>query len=675
MITTGITKEAFMSLLEVKLNANYTNEQKALIESFGDGPTFCFADPGTGKTYTAIGGLLTAELFKGIPGQNIYALSFTRLATGELAVRHEAACQKLGISRQVNFATLHSLCRTILLDNYRLLGMTKFESTGALTMERAYRIIEDSCAEWGVAIEPRSIRSVVNACSTLNAALIFDQDTVMTKMVFKDCHIDYELFERLRGLLFSYSLLTETISVSDLLLYTVMLLTRHPEISQKFKEKCKLMLVDEAQDLSLLQLRIISLLTDNPVLIGDMKQQIYGFNGACQEVVSEFHKLYPTCTDMKLTQSFRCKNEIAEYAKKIIQYNDIGGADYKGTGDGGSVHVIAGLYENGADIVHLSEHLHKEFVTNNNHFPKEYLFLVRNNISIIPIVEELFKQGLPFRVNKYKKACEVPVIKELCELVQLCEQPYNVNNVLALRYLIPEFREYTNIYTHPYYQICKKTGCNIFEVNYQFRNIPLASKAMNILVETQEMLHNGATTGELFNHLWPLFEETWLSANKWKLEAKPEYYLASVNTLTRKPYQKFIQDETLKMDIIKESERYGRGIRCYTMHASKGLEADIVYIIDADEGLIPNDKKLKEMMDKKCDMDAARAIREERSLCFVACTRAREELNIIYNDKPSSMLLGENQYAMFDSVYSYYKTVGDDINSFEKFTERYIPHE
>ena len=673
MITTGITKEAFMDALEVKLKADYTAEQKALIESFGTGPVFCFADPGTGKTFTAIGGLLYGELFKAIPGNNIYALSFTNLATGELAVRHERACQKLGITKQVTFATLHKLCRQILKDNYRLLGMTKFDSSGELTMEKAYSIIEGSCDEMGVVIEPNQIRNVVRACSSLNAALIFDQDVVETKMVFKDCKMPYTLFDELRGLLFSYSLLSETISVSDLLLYTVMLLTRHPEVSESFKSQCKLMLIDEAQDLSLLQLRIISLLTDNPILIGDMKQQIYGFNGACQEVVAEFHKLYPHCRDLKLTQSFRCKNEIADYATRIIIPNNVGGEDYKGIGYGGTVKLLDGLYEDGADIVGVCKNLHDEFVANSSRLTREYLFLVRNNVSIIPVVEELFKQGLPFRVNKYQPAYNIPVIKELCELIHLADQPQSVDSVLALRYLIPEFRGYHSLYEHPFYQICKKTGCSIFEVNYQFQNIPLASKAMELVIEVHEMIRNGATMNEMFNKLWPLYEENWIKYIQWRLEAKPEYYINAVQSLTRKTYNKFMQDEMQKDLIIKECERYGRGVRCYTMHASKGLEADVVYIVDADQGLIPNESKLKQMLDKKCDMDAARAIREERALCYVACTRARSELYIVHNGKPAPILLGDNPYAQYDLVYSYYKTNGDDIRAFESFTDKYIP--
>lgn len=672
MITTDITEDAFISAMEVKLNANYTDEQRELITSFGKGPVFCFADPGTGKTYSAIGGLLYAELFERIPGNEIYALSFTNLATGELAVRHEKACNKLGITRTVNFATLHKLCRQILKDNHRKLGMYKFDSTGVLSMERAYSLIESTSQEWGITIEPAKIKACIHACSTLNAALIFDEDNVVSKMAFKECNMDYELFDRIRGLLFSYSLMTETISVSDLLLYTLMLMQKFPEVSEEFKSHCKLMLVDEAQDLSLLQLRIISMLTDNPVFIGDMKQQIYAFNGACQETVQAFGRLYPNYKHLELTRSFRCRNEIADYATKIILYNEIGGENYKGIGPGGSVNVMNGLFEDGLNIHDLAVKLHEDFINNKNRLPKDYLFLVRNNISIIPIVEELYQQNLPFRVNKYTPAYEVPVIKELIELLQLCEAPRTLSNIMALRYLIPEFRGYYNLQKHPFYNICKETGCSIFEVNYQFKDMGVGSAAMMLLVEVQEMLSKGAEIRDLFNKLWPMYEANWLSWTAWKLEAKPDYYIKSISTLTHKTYAKFIQDEINKNNIIQESERYGRGVRCYTMHASKGLEADIVYIIDANEGLIPNVSKLNKMLQKQCDMDAARVIREERSLCYVACTRAKEELYIVSTDKPAEMLLGNNTYAQFDDVYKYYKVNGDDIRAFEAFVERYI---
>lgn len=672
MITTGITQEAFMASLEVKLDTNYTEEQKQFITTFGDKPTFCFADPGTGKTYSAIGGLLNAELFKSIPGNEIYALSFTRLATAELAIRHETACKKLGISRTVNFATLHSLCRTILMKNYRLLGMSKFDSTGQLTMEKSYIIVENSLEEEGISLEPNKIRACIRASNTLNAALIFDQDNVESKMAFKECNVPYEIFDRVRGMLFSYSLLTETISVSDLLLYTLMLMKKHPEVSVNFKSKCKLMLVDEAQDLSLLQLQIVSMLTDCPIFIGDMKQQIYAFNGACQETVQAFERLFPNNTKLQLTRSFRCRNEIADYATKIILPNNIGGENYKGIGAGGTVSVISGLYQEGADIESISKELKREFTVNSHKFEKDYLFLARNNISLIPVVEELFKQELPFRVNKYTMAFEIPVIKEMVELIQLCAAPMNPANVIALNYLIPEFRGYHTLKKHPFYNILKEYPGDIFEINYQFKDAYTGAKAMSLLMEIQSMLESNAEITDIFNKLWSMYEENWVKYTSWRLEAKPEYYIRSVNSLTHKTYQQFVNDEVMKNNIIQESERYNRGVRCYTMHASKGLEADIVYIIDANEGLIPNISKLNKMIEKGCDMDAARAIREERSLCYVACTRAKEELHIISTDKPAEMLLGNNVYSQYDDVYQYYTNQTDDIKAFECFVERYI---
>ena len=90
------------------------------------------------------------------------------------------------------------------------------------------------------------------AVDKLNASMCFEPTAVQSKMAFKQTGIDYDLFDYIRGTLFNYSVLTETIAISDLLLYTLMLLTRHPEISIEFKKKCKLLLVDEAQDLTLI---------------------------------------------------------------------------------------------------------------------------------------------------------------------------------------------------------------------------------------------------------------------------------------------------------------------------------------------------------------------------------------------------------------------------------------
>ena len=665
MLLDGITPEAFISMIESKSSTNYTDEQRELIKSFGEKPTFCFADPGTGKTFSAVGGLLFAELYRQIPGSEIYAMSFTRLASGELAVRHSKTCDALGMRRSnVNFSTLHSLCQRIISENYRLLDMDKAPKPSNLSYKESFRLIEESLREWGIVLKPKSIRNVISACKSFNSALIFDRDNVVTKAKFKECNVSYETFDRVRGLLFSYSLLTETINVSDIMLYTLMLLEKHPEISEKFKAQCKLMLIDEAQDLSLLHLRIISKLTDNPVFIGDMKQQIYAFNGACQEIIQEFFNFYPNSKTLELTKSFRCKDEIAEFATKIILPNKIGGENFKGNGHGGSVSI----HIEGVDYEELAENLRMDFITNGNRFTKSYLFLFRNNISAIPIVETLYNRGVPFIVNKYTPAYEVPVIAEMCEILRLVASPKSAEYISALKYLIPEFLAYPDITRHPLYKICKKNLLSFFEVNYKFDDEDIASDAMYLLMSLREMMDKGASVHDLFGKLYEPFYRMYLERNLWKLEADVDYYLRQVEPLVGKTFDKFILDEVTKDKMNREQKVYGRAVRCYTMHGSKGLEADIVYIIDANEGIIPNVKELDKMVKLGCELDAARSLREERSLCYVACTRAKEELHIIA-DKVSPILLGEDYMSYLDSTYNLYKMKTDDVRAFIDFVE------
>ena len=674
MLLDGITPESFITLLKVKLNSEYTEEQSDLIKSFGKEPIFCFASPGTGKTFTAVGGLLFAELYNQIPGKNIYAMSFTNMATGELSVRHKLACDAIGVSATVNFSTLHKLCNKILSDNYRKLGMMSFGKTRNLSFSEAYKLIEGSCEEWGFNLNANQIKAAIRACKTLNSALVFDEDSVTSKDVFKECKMDFKQFEKIRALLYTYSLNAESIDVSDIMLYTLMLLEKFPEVSEQFKSQCKLMLIDEAQDLSLLHLRIISKLTDCPVFIGDMKQQIYAFNGACQEIVEAFFKQWPEARTVNLTKSFRCKDAIANFATKIILPNGTGGEDFKGVSDGGVVqlHCTNNINMSDYNLETITDSLRNDFIANSSKFTKDYLFLFRNNISAIPIAEALFKKGLPFRVNNYVPAYEVPIIKEMCEILQLVESPSCLQYIPALRYLIPELRSYTNLERNPFAIMCKKSGQDVLSVNYNFQNQDIGDAAMSLLVNLREMLLKGAPIKDLFNTMWPLYNDVWVKPNEWRLEAKPEYYINNISAVSHKTYSEFISDELSKQAIIKDSIKYARGVRCYTMHASKGLEADIVYIIDADDGLIPNIKKLDKMLQRGCQMDAARALREERSLAYVACTRAKDELHIVYNNRISPVLLGSEQYKDFDDIYAYYKAQGDDIAAFKNFVEEYV---
>lgn len=661
--STDITQESFITAMTTQLHKNPTDEQIDFFKDFRQ-PMICFASPGTGKTTSAILGLLNAECYQHIPGDNIYALSFTRMATAELATRHKESCLKLGISQFVHFQTLHSLCSTILKENFHRFGMNSLTTGESRSVRQCCEILRGCCDNNNIKADDFKLRKAVLAIRSLNNSMIFDDSRVKNSMSFKDTKMSLEDFTTLRKYMFIYNFMTEHIPVDDILLYTLLLMTRCPDVSRECKAKIKIMLVDEAQDLSLLQLRIISMLTDTPVLIGDMKQQIYGFNGACSEIVDWFRKLYPTARETALTQSFRCHNEIADYATQLIKPNKLDAESFSGIGNGGNVFI-----ESDVDLNQIAQALHDEYVANSNKFSRDIMFLFRNNASSIPVAEALYHAGIPFRINKYKAAYEIDVVKDIMAVLNLCKYPSTLDYIGALRYVIPEFNAYHNLAQNPIYMRCKKTRCSVFEVNYEFKDAGSAATMM-LLNEISENIDNGMFMTDLFNMVWPVYLRNYLSSREWMLEYPKEYYIRIISPLLRgKTYDKFVYDESEKRKIVDESLRYNRGVRCYTMHASKGLEADDVYILDCDAGVIPNDSQIARMSKADCDLEAALSIRNERALCYVACTRAKDNLHICYSTSLAPMMTGENVYSQYDSMYEYYKTSTNDMDAFARFTE------
>lgn len=659
--------EAFTTQLEVRLGRIFTQEQAKFIQSL-DKPGICFASPGTGKTASAVAGLLLTELYKGIPGDNIYALSFTNMATLELSVRHEEACKLLGVSQRVHFKTLHAMCSKILRDHYPSIGMWKYETIKEWDMEGMAKTIYDSARSMNIDLDAHKARTVVRAVRALNSSLTFARENVTTKASFIDTGLSYDDFQYLRKLMYEYDKQVGTVESNNIMIYTLELLLEHPEISEEFKKDCKVLLVDEAQDLSLLQLRILSLLTDNLILIGDIKQQIYAFNGACQEIVTQYKRYFPQAWTLEFTKSFRCKNEIVNYATKLILPNKVGGENFVGTGDGGIVTI-----EKGIDYKTICEKINDDFLSNRRNFTKGILFLFRNNLSSIPIAEEFYKLGTPFRVNHYKPVSQITVMRELCAIADLAENPRGTEYLYALKYLIPELRVYNNIQESPIFKIMKSRRCDLFDVDYKYRDTYCAENVMHMLMEVNEMLLHGDSAAAVFNKIYPLLYEYWFKTRERFMEYDASYYLNLAAYVVRgKSYRQFRQDELKKSEMIKDCNERRIGVRCFTFHSAKGLEDDIVYMVDCDQGIIPNKSKMRSMTDRHCYMDAAREVRNERSLVYVAATRAKTELHIHYNEELASIMTSINEYSNLDFIYENYQQSYSDVEVFQDFYRREV---
>ena len=480
---------------------------------------------------------------------------------------------------------------------------------------------------------------------------------------FKQCKMPYEDFTKLRKFLYIYTKMVETLQVQDILIYTLELLLTHPEVSRAFKEKCRILLVDEFQDLSLLQLRIISLLSNTVIAIGDIKQQIYAFNGACQEIVQEFKRYFPNARELNLNRSFRCSDAIVNYSKVIIHPNEMHEEDFIGTGKPGDVEVVPML-----PLTSICDQIEQDYRNNLNTFPRDILFLFRNNYSAIPVAEELFKRRVPFRVNKYQAANQIPVVKEMCSVVELAANPYTLANLAALKYILKEQRDYREVSNSPIYKVCAKEGCSVFEAPYNFKDPMGARAAMELLLDIRDMLASQKPMRVILNRIYPLFSKVYLSDREHLLEMPSTYYFNMVRPVIQtKTYYQFVQDEMAKAQVIQDSNARRHGVRCYTFHASKGLEADDVYIIDADAEIVPNMRKLDIMERAGCQMEKAREIRNERSLLFVAATRAKDKLVVTYTGQQTSLLTHINEFEQYDRLYTRFQVSYPDVEAFEEF--------
>ena len=182
------------------------------------------------------------------------------------------------------------------------------------------------------------------------------------------------------------------------------------------------------------------------------------------------------------------------------------------------------------------------------------------------------------------------------------------------------------------------------------------------------MVWSDATASAVFDVAMPIYDKYIIEGKYWTLEFKPEFYFGLVAPIiTEKTYTVMVTEENDKKKKIEDAVTANMGVRCYTTHAAKGLEADDVYIIDADKNIFPSDKAITRYRKAGCSVKAAEEIRNERHLLYVAATRAKENLYIVYNTECSPLISSpeSNEYNILDEIYINERPVYEDLKAFK----------
>jgi DNA helicase-2/ATP-dependent DNA helicase PcrA len=623
--------------------------------------------PGTGKTFSVINRMFVLELGYGIPGEKILAMSFTNMATAELELKHKLLCKKFGIMQTPRFSTIHSICTAIVKEYYHRLDIPEFKIT-----EETTNSIADACdylilkakSELGLDIDAQQMRGIYNCIRSLNSSLIFDTMHIIKRKDFVRLHIKMSDFVHLRKKLYLYHKLMGIILLSDLPLYTLELLQRFPDISENYKSKYDTVIVDEYQDMSLLQLRIVSYIAKTLIVIGDINQQIYAFQGACPEISTEFNKYYPEFREIILRQSYRCSSKIADYSTKIILPNKFKSSKlFRGIEKPDS---YVSIHKGDADLLPIIQDIAKEYNTPDIK-PANHLFVFRNNRSSLKLSDMCYDYNIPCRVNNYRPLYQQPIMSDIVQLIYLLRSPTNTDYLPILSKFIYEFRNDRRPEDSPLFDIMSTRNMNFMDVPYDYDS-PSVPRIMESFTRVKNLLQENAPFHRIFDILYPILYENHLKMREHYLSYNLKMVCNMIQEIAKNySYDALIQRETQKAEFIKDYTDKKIGVRLYTFYAAKGLEGDHVYVIDADAGVIPNEKELSRACRNEAYREAAVTVRNERSACYVACTRAKDTLDIFYNTELAPIIAGQNPYENLDDFYENNPITFCDVEAFMDF--------
>lgn len=634
-----------------------TDEQKVFASDFTK-PTISFSDAGTGKTYACAVGLVHAQSYHKVPGNKICVLSFTREATRLISERYKRMKKYTFVEGEVLFGTFHAICNKILTTAWarpQILPRNNYSEDIPVIMRYMENVgITD--------VTEQLARNVLNTINVLNNSLIFDYNHMKQSYAFKQLRIEPALFNAVRKKWFIGQQLSHTIPQGDIPLHCYYLLRRNKQCKKIFSKLFDILVVDEFQDMSILYIKIIEELTKSAVVIGDMKQQIYAFAGASDEIQDEFMKAYPDARICPLTQSFRCMNNIVDYAVRIEAPNKPILSSFKGVCEGG---IVEEMSRSEMDIDVLAKEIYHMQTNLETVKQRDVMFLCRNNFSNMIIIEQLYRHGVKFRTSKFKKVQDVPIFKELCIMCDAAEDGYSESKVWECLKLFDEFK-YSRKENCGVLYAMKQSGNSWLDISYKYED-PNMNIVVSTLKKVREMIYNEKKAGVIFMNLLPIYEEFIIKYRYWMLELPKEFYLNLVAPIAdEKTYDIMRNEEYDKENKNNQNMKIFEGVRCYTIHSAKGLEADDVYIIDCDEGILPSVKNIEKYERSQCLYEAARYIRNERNLIYVGITRAKEKVYICYNTELSKLIAlpEKNKYSYLDEVYENTNKDYNDVDDF-----------
>ncbi len=589
------------------------NDRQKEAVLYNDGPLLIIAGAGAGKTKTLTTKIAYLIENENVDPRSILAITFTNKAAKEMKDRLYLIIGD--VSKKIQVSTFHSFGLKLLRENYSILGFDRnfviMDSDDSLTVVK--KILKDLNYDSKV-YNPRAIRNKISSCKNE----LMSPKKYEHYAVSEYDKVVYQVYEKYEDKLHR----NNSVDFDDLLLLPIKLFTEYEDIKERYQDLYQYMLIDEYQDTNQAQYILTKLISEKSrkiTCVGDDSQSIYSFRGANYKNILNFEKDYKDAKTILLEENYRSTSNILDAANQVIKNNKQRKDKNLWTARGIGEKIKYYRSYNEKDEAQYVIRKVKELVNRGIEY-KDIAVLYRTNAQSRVMEEEMLKENLPYKVIGSLYFYSRKEIKDLIAYLRII---YNSKDNVSLLRVINTPKRGIGLKTiDNLTEKADQNNSSIYEAISSGKELEFKKT-----IEKLKELSNELTLTELIEKV--------LEATGLKKELEDEKTLESEIRLENLEEFKSItksfeareglislEDFLLEISLISDVEEYKNDpnrISLMTIHSVKGLEFDHVFVIGMEEGIFPHMNSLIENSD----------LEEERRLCYVAITRAKDDLHLV----------------------------------------------
>lgn len=617
------------------------NDRQKEAVFYTEGPLLILAGAGSGKTRVLTHRIAYLIDRCGVNPWHILAITFTNKAAGEMRERVD---KLVGFgSESIWVSTFHSACVRILHRHIDLLGydsnFTIYDTDDQKT------VMKDICKKLQIdtkQLKERMILGVIsNAKNELVDAETFEKNVSwdFTQRKFAAAYREYQ--QALRK--------NNALDFDDLIMLTVELFKKHPEVLENYQNRFTYIMVDEYQDTNTAQFELVRLLADkskNLCVVGDDDQSIYKFRGANIRNILDFEKEYPEAKVVRLEQNYRSTQNILNAANALIAHN--AGRKEKSLwtdqGEGRRVRFeqLDTAYE---EAVFIADDIVRKYRKGGGSF-SDFAILYRTNAQARILEERMVMEGIPYNVVGGTNFYARREIKDMLAYLKTIDN--GADDVAVKRIINVPKRGIGAATIERVQEYADETGMSFYDALREAEEVPGVGRSLSKISGFVTMIQAFRGKMEYYSLkelLTDILEQTgYLEELRASDEEDADDRIDNVEELVSKmaAYEEsaedpslaeFLEQVALVSDVDNVSQSEGR-VLLMTLHSAKGLEFPYVYLAGLEDGLFPGYMSIVS--------EDAEDLEEERRLAYVGITRAMRELTLTCAKQ--RMVRGETQY-------------------------------